>query len=68
MIGDGRTSNGSRKKKVEFDRPSLIESPRSHFNEKDWARLTRFLREWPKGAAMMRSLVMSLSDRARRKL
>lgn len=34
--------------RVEFDRPSLADNRRPHFNDKDWAKLTRFLREWVK--------------------
>jgi integrase len=37
-------------KQVEFRRPSLTENRRPHFNESDWTKLTRFLREWVKAA------------------
>ena len=50
VFADWCYRRGHFKKKVEFDRPPLVDSPRSHFNEKDWAKLTRFLREWVKGA------------------
>jgi integrase len=50
VFADWCHRRGHFKKKVEFDRPSLVESPRSNFNEKDWAKLTRFLREWVKDA------------------
>ena len=36
------------KKRIEFERPSLNENRRPHFNDNDWAKLTRFLREWVK--------------------
>ena len=36
------------KSRVEFDRPSLNENRRPHFGDKEWAKLTRFLREWVK--------------------
>src|SRR5262245_56292201 len=35
-------------KRLEFARPSLGETRRPHFTERDWSRLTRFLREWVK--------------------
>ena len=50
VFADWCYRRGYFKKRVEFERPSLIESPRCHFTEKDWAILTRFLREWVKGA------------------
>ena len=37
-------------KKLDFQRPATTDNRRPHFNEKDWAKLTRFLREWIKGA------------------
>lgn len=37
-------------KKIEFDRPKNDADRRPHFDAKDWARLTRFLREWIKDA------------------
>jgi integrase len=33
---------------VDFTRPRILDNRRPHFNEKDWAKLTRFLREWVK--------------------
>jgi integrase len=36
------------KKRIELERPSLNENRRPHFNDKDWTKLTRFLREWVK--------------------
>lgn len=36
--------------KIEFDRPKNDAERRPHFDEKDWAILTRFLREWVKDA------------------
>ena len=50
VFADWCYRRGYIKKRVEFERPSLIETRRPHFNEKDWAKLTRFLREWVKGA------------------
>lgn len=50
VFADWCFRRGYFKKRIEFDRPSLIESPRCHFTEKDWSKLTRFLREWIKGA------------------
>ncbi|MEY3082456.1 MAG: hypothetical protein RJA94_2441, partial [Pseudomonadota bacterium] len=50
VFADWCYRRGHFKKKVEFDRPHLVESPRAHFTEKDWAKLTRFLREWVKAA------------------
>ena len=37
-------------KKIEFDRPKNDGERRPHFDAKDWAKLTRFLREWVKDA------------------
>src|SRR5260370_3055988 len=37
-------------KKIEFDRPKNDAERRPHFDAKDWAKLTRFLREWIKDA------------------
>jgi integrase len=36
--------------KIEFDRPKNDAERRPHFDAKDWATLTRFLREWIKDA------------------
>ncbi len=33
---------------LQFDKPSVADNRRPHFNDKDWAKLTRFLREWVK--------------------
>jgi integrase len=35
-------------KKIEFERPKHDTQRRPHFDAKDWAKLTRFLREWVK--------------------
>jgi integrase len=35
-------------KKIEFDHPKHDGQRRPHFDEKDWTKLTRFLREWVK--------------------
>ncbi len=48
VFADWCYRRGYLKKRVEFERPSLAENPRSHFNDKDWVVLTRFLREWLK--------------------
>ncbi|WP_395662437.1 tyrosine-type recombinase/integrase [Aestuariivirga sp.] len=37
-------------KQIQFRKPSVPDNRRPHFDGKDWARLTRFLREWVKGA------------------
>ena len=37
-------------KKIEFDRPKNDAERRPHFDAKDWATLTRYLREWVKDA------------------
>jgi len=33
---------------LQFNKPSVTDNRRPHFNDKDWAKLTRFLREWVK--------------------
>ena len=40
-------------KKIEFDRPKNDAERRPHFDARDWAKLTRYLREWVKHAANM---------------
>ena len=37
-------------KQIQFIKPSIADNRRPHFDTKDWAKLTRFLREWVKGA------------------
>ena len=37
-------------KQVQFTKPSVPDNRRPHFDGKDWAKLTRYLREWVKGA------------------
>jgi integrase len=37
-------------KQLQFTKPSVPDNRRPHFDDKDWAKLTRFLREWVKGA------------------
>ena len=40
--------NGFIDRSIEFDKPSVKQNRRPHFDAKDWAKLTRFLREWVK--------------------
>ena len=35
---------------IEFDKPKTKQKRRTHFDARDWAKLTRFLREWLKEA------------------
>lgn len=37
-------------KPIQFSKPPQSDNRRPHFDGKDWAKLTRFLREWVKGA------------------
>ncbi len=39
---------GHTARRIEFERPSTEGNRRPHFDERDWAKLTRFLREWVK--------------------
>ncbi len=41
---------GHASRQVQFDRPSHQGNRRPHFDDRDWAKLTRFLREWVKQA------------------
>ena len=41
---------GYTNKQIQFSKPSQTGSRRPHFNDKDWSKLTRFLREWVKQA------------------
>jgi integrase len=40
--------NGFVDRPIEFDKPKLKQSHRTNFDASDWAKLTRFLREWVK--------------------
>ena len=40
--------NGYVERPIEFDKPKIKQNRRTHFDAKDWAKLTRFLREWVK--------------------
>jgi integrase len=40
--------NGFIDRQIEFDKPTVKQNRRPHFDTKDWAKLTRFLREWVK--------------------
>ena len=40
--------NGYIDRPIEFDKPKIKQSRRTHFDTNDWAKLTRFLREWVK--------------------
>ena len=37
-------------KQIQFTKPSIPDNRRPHFDTKDWEKLTRYLREWVKGA------------------
>lgn len=43
-------SRGYITKRILFPKPPVVENRRPHFNESDWTKLTRFLREWVKAA------------------
>jgi integrase len=40
--------NGFVDRPIEFDKPRIKQNRRTHFDATDWAKLTRFLREWVK--------------------
>jgi integrase len=40
--------NGIIDRPIEFDKPRVKQNRRPHFDSADWAKLTRFLREWVK--------------------
>jgi integrase len=40
--------NGYVERPIEFDKPKIKQNRRTHFDAKDWAKLTRFLRGWVK--------------------
>ena len=40
--------NGYVDRPIEFDKPKIKQNRRTHFDAHDWAKLTRFLREWVK--------------------
>ena len=40
--------NGYVDRPIEFDKPKIKQNRRTHFDTRDWAKLTRFLREWVK--------------------
>ena len=48
VFADWCYRRGYFKKRLEIERPSLVANRRPHFDDKDWAKLTRFLREWVK--------------------
>ena len=52
VFADWCYRRGYLKKRVEFNRPSLNATRRPHFDDKDWTKLTRFLREWVKQGRM----------------
>jgi integrase len=52
VFADWCYRRGYLKKRVEFNRPSLNQTRRPHFNDKDWTKLARFLREWVKQGRM----------------
>ena len=46
--------NGYVDRPIEFDKPKIKQNRRTHFDARDWAKLTRFLREWVKQGASSR--------------
>lgn len=48
VFADWCYRRGYLSKAVEFKKPTILDNRRPHFGEKDWAKLTRFLREWVK--------------------
>ena len=48
LFSDWCYRRGHLNKQLTFSRPTISDNRRPHFSEKEWAKLTRFFREWVK--------------------
>lgn len=51
VFADWCYKRGHIKKPISLNRPTVKDNRRPHFDDKDWRKLTRFLREWEKNGS-----------------